>query len=96
MATFTMGKVESAPIFPDQETFPGLRNELETMSQSDDLSGPAFLAERWTFGAAVYQPADPDIARFRTSDPLALVMILPLRSLLWDHHGILTPFIANW
>ena len=67
MATFTMGKVESAPIFPDQETFPGLRNELETMSQSDDLSGPAFLAERWTFGTAVYQPADPDIACFRTS-----------------------------
>ena len=48
MATFTMSKTEVAPTLSDQETSPDmadLRNKLEKMSQSDDRTGPAFLAE---------------------------------------------------
>ena len=66
-ATFTMSKAEEAPTSSDQETSPDmvdLRNKLEKMSQSEDRTGPAFLAEHSRRQSA---PADSDTTCFRTS-----------------------------
>ena len=71
MATFTMGKAEAAPTFSHQETSPDmadLRIKLEKMSQSDDRTGPAFLAEH---SRRQSTPASPDAACFRTSASFA-------------------------
>ena len=65
-ATFTMSKAEAVPTLSDQETSPDmadLRNKLEKMSQSEDRTGPAFLAEHSRRQSA---PADPDTTCFRT------------------------------
>ena len=67
MATFTMNKADAAPVLPDQEISPDmadLRNKLEKMSQSDDRTGPAFLAEH---SGRQSTPVDPDTACFRQS-----------------------------
>ena len=67
MATFAMSDAESIPTFSDQETPPDiadLRNKLEKMSQSDNRTGPAFLAEHSRRQSI---PADPDTTCFRTS-----------------------------
>ena len=69
MATFTMTKVEpeATPTLSDQETPPDiadLRNKLEKMSQSEDRTGPAFLAEH---SRRQSTPADLDTTCFRTS-----------------------------
>lgn len=69
MAAFTMSTAaEAVPVSPDQETtspdMADLRNKLEKMSQSDDRTGPAFLAEH---SGRQSTPADPDAACFRTS-----------------------------
>jgi hypothetical protein len=68
MATFSMSKEEASPVLPDQETkspdMADLRNKLEKMSQNDDRTGPAFLAEHSRRQSA---PADPDTSCFRTS-----------------------------
>jgi hypothetical protein len=71
MATFTMSKAEAGSTFSDQETSPDmadLRNKLEKMSQSDDRTGPAFLAEH---SRRQSTPASPDATCFRTSASFA-------------------------
>ena len=67
MATFTMSTAEAAPTLSVQETtsdMADLRNKLEKMSQNDDRTGPAFLAEH---SRRQSTPADPDTTCFRTS-----------------------------
>ena len=73
MATFTKSKAEAAdsPTLSDQETSPDmadLRSKLEKMSQSDDRTGPAFLAEHSRRRST---PSDPDTTCFRTSASFA-------------------------
>ena len=71
MATFTMSNAEVGSTFSDQETSPDmadLRNKLEKMSQSDDRTGPAFLAEH---SRRQSTPASPDATCFRTSASFA-------------------------
>jgi hypothetical protein len=72
MASFTMSKAETAGFnLSDQETSPDmadLRNKLEKMSQSNDRTGPAFLAEH---SRRQSTPASPDTTCFRTSASFA-------------------------
>jgi hypothetical protein len=73
LATFTKCKAEAkaSPTLSDEEAYTdmaNLRSKLEKVSQSDDRSGPAFLAQQPRRESA---PTDPDMACFRTSASLA-------------------------
>ena len=72
LATFTKCKAEATrpPTLSDEEActdMADLRSKLERVSQSDDRSGPAFLAQPQRQST----PADPDMTSFRTSPSFA-------------------------
>ena len=75
LATFTKSKAEgtgsTTPLLTHEETFTDiadLRSKLEKVSQSDDRTGPAFLAQHSRRQSV---PADSDTNCFRTSSSFA-------------------------